>query len=286
MAREPKKRRQYALSDIQNAVKMVAEDGVSIYAASKATGVPWSTIKDYLSREDRTVAKIGRPFALTCSVEIKLFNYILKMQELGFGLTVRQIREIAFKLAKSSDRLNYLNHEQSKREIASKWWWQSFKERYGLSLRVAENLSAYRASMANVTIIQDFYTKLENKLNELGIKDSSNRIWNCDETGLNYVTNKGKVVTSIGKKNVYNRTYAERGENTTLLGCVCADGTWIPPLIIFKGVRWSENLKRDALPNAMVRLSPKGWINADMFMEWFRFFIRAIPDERPVDTIA
>ncbi|VVC99433.1 unnamed protein product [Leptidea sinapis] len=47
MAREPKKRRQYALSDIQNAVKMVAEDGVSIYAASKATGVPWSTIKDY-----------------------------------------------------------------------------------------------------------------------------------------------------------------------------------------------------------------------------------------------
>ena len=60
------------------------------------------------------------------------------------------------------------------------------------------------------------------------------------------------------------------------------NGSWIPPLIIFKGVRWNDNLKADCLPNCMVKLSPKGWINSDLFLEWFKFFIDSIPSERPV----
>nr|XP_047138422.1 MFS-type transporter clz9-like [Hydra vulgaris] len=108
------------------------------------------------------------------------------------------------------------------------------------------------------------------------------RLWNCDETGLSYVVKPNKVVTAIGKRYVYKRTYADRGETHTLLGCVCANGSWIPPLIIFKGVRWNDNLKAGCLPNCMVKLSPKGWINSDLFLEWFKFFIDSIPSERPV----
>ncbi|CAH2218212.1 jg13504 [Pararge aegeria aegeria] len=44
-----------------------------------------------------------------------------------------------------------------------------------------------------------------------------------------------------------------------MLACICSDGTWIPTMIIFKGVRWNESLKNDALFNAVVKLSPKGW---------------------------
>lgn len=97
-----------------------------------------------------------------------------------------------------------------------------------------------------------------------------------------YVIKPSKVVTSIGKRYIYKREYADRGESHTLLGCICADGSWIPPLIIFKGIRWNDNLKTDCLPGALVKLSPKGWINTDIFVEWFQFFIRAIPPARPV----
>lgn len=90
------------------------------------------------------------------------------------------------------------------------------------------------------------------------------------------------MVTAIGRRYIYNRTYAEKGTTTTVMGCICADGTWLPPLVIFKGKRWSDVLKQDAFPNSMVRLSPKGWINAEIFLEWFQFFIKAIPDARPV----
>lgn len=53
-------------------------------------------------------------------------------------------------------------------------------------------------------------------------------------------------------------------------------------MIIFKGVRWNDTLRNDALPNALIKLSPKGWINSELFLEWLNFFITAIPPERPV----
>jgi len=55
-----------------------------------------------------------------------------------------------------------------------------------------------------------------------------------------------------------------------------------PPLIVFKGIRWNDNLKHDCLPNAMVSCSLKGWINSDFFLEWLQFVIDSVTPEHPV----
>lgn len=52
---------------------------------------------------------MGRPFALTLDLEIELYNYIVRMRKLGFGLTVVRIRKVAFQLSKSVLRINLLN---------------------------------------------------------------------------------------------------------------------------------------------------------------------------------
>lgn len=114
--------------------------------------------------------------------------------------------------------------------------------------------------MANNQMICDFYAKLDLLMIKLGVKDMPGRLWNCDETGLSYVVIPNKIITAIGKRYVYKRVYADRSETHTLLGCACANGTWIPPLVIFKGIRWNDNLKTDCLPNSLVKLSPKGSI--------------------------
>lgn len=90
---------------------------------------------------------------------------------------------------------------------------------------------------------------------------------------MTYVVATGKVVTQVGKKYIYRRSYSERGETTTLVGCICANGTWIPPFIIFKGVRWNDNYKNDCLPNSRVHLSEKGWITKELFIDWFKYFV-------------
>lgn len=260
---------------------------MTLYGASHHFGVPWTTLKRYVTavgeNEQFDIQKLGRPFALNAATEIKLVNYIIAMQELGFGVTVVQVREVAWKLAHSTNRDKFLHSPKVDGfQIASKTWWRNFKQRYNLSLRVPENLSAYRASMANPTMVADFYVKLENLMKKINIFDKPNRIWNCDETGLAYVTKSSKVVCQVGKKYVYRRTWGERGETHTVLACACADGTWIPPFIIFKGTRWSDLLARNKLPNSIVTLSPKGWITKELFLVWFKFFVESVPAERPL----
>lgn len=74
-------------------MKMVTEQNCSVYKASKECGVPWSTLKDHLSRHlsgDKElgsvtatdIPKLGRPFVLSSDFELKLFKYIIRMQEL------------------------------------------------------------------------------------------------------------------------------------------------------------------------------------------------------------
>lgn len=282
-----KKYRQYEGNDLFRAAKLVTEAHYSLYKASKQCNVPWSTLKDFLKRnEDEEVVeqcmpKLGKPFALSAVQEQRIVNYIITMQELGFGLTVVQIRKLAYQIAERAtpEKKNPFNKEE---EAAGEWWWKDFRNRHGLCLRVPENIASYRSSMANRTILNDFYDKLKALLVTLGIENRPDLIWNCDETGLSYVVKPSKIVTAIGKKYVYKKTYADRGENHTMLACVNASGHWVPPVIIFKGVRMSDDLHKDKLPGTLVQLSAKGWMNSDIFLEWFNHFIASIPTARPV----
>lgn len=165
--------RNYTNTDLIEAARLVKQNNISIYRAAKDTGVPWSSLKRYLSENGNPVIntvpfkKMGRPFALTIEQEHKVFNYIIKMQELGFGLTVNQIKVIAFDVADACGRGHYFDINKRR---ASKKWWKNFKTRYGLTLRVPENLSAYRVSMANPAVVNDYFHKLSNTILKLNIK--------------------------------------------------------------------------------------------------------------------
>lgn len=74
--------------------------------------------------------------------------------------------------------------------------------------------------MANSEIIYDYYSKLNSLLEKLDLLNKTSQIWNCDETGLSYVVRPNKSIVSVGKRYVYKRSYAERGEIHTVLGCV------------------------------------------------------------------
>ncbi|XP_039296637.1 tigger transposable element-derived protein 1-like [Nilaparvata lugens] len=275
--------RQYENSDFVEAARKVTIEKFTVYKASKVTGVPYNTFKRFINDNNDllhvNVPKLGRPFALPVDLEQKILKYILDMQELGFGLTVLQVRKLAYQLAEIVNRQHMFNEEK---KSASKWWWCKFKERYNLCLRVPENLSAYRASMSNPVIIADYFSKLENLLLKLDLFNKPSQIWNVDETGLTYVVKPNKIVCQIGKKYVYKRTYGERGQTQTVIGCASADGSFLPPFVIFKGVRWDEALKNGSLPHSITRLSPKGWITSALFLEWFKFSIESIGPQRPV----
>ncbi|KAF2894772.1 hypothetical protein ILUMI_11401 [Ignelater luminosus] len=196
--------RTYKTAELLNAAREVIESNKTIYRALKDNNVPWSILKQYLKtnpdiyQQNALIQKQGKPFVLTPELEQKLYHYLIKMQELGFGLTIAQVRTVAF----------------------NKWWWTHFRSRYNLTLRVSENVSSYRASCANPTLIARFYSVLKKLYDKLNIdkRQVNNHIWNVDETGLQYVVKGPRVVTSKGKQFIYRRTYAERGETQTIIG--------------------------------------------------------------------
>ena len=73
-----------------------------------------------------------------------------------------------------------------------------------------------------------------------------------------------------------------RGERHTVITCVSASGYAIPPVMIYPRIRMSEGLKTGAVPGTLFSCSKSGWVNQDLYLEWFRFFISSIPAARPV----
>ena len=109
------------------------------------------------------------------------------------------------------------------------------------------------------------------------------QIFNCDETGVGIVHKPGKVIAELGRRNVHSVTSAERGKIHTVLSCVSASGYTLPPMIVYprkKSV--PEKCREEAMPNTLFTNSANGWINGDLFLLWFEFFLRNIPPARPV----
>ena len=109
------------------------------------------------------------------------------------------------------------------------------------------------------------------------------QIYNCDETGVSSVHKPGNFIAELGHHNVHSVTSAERGKSHTVLSCVSASGYTLPPMIVYprkKSV--PEKCKEEAMPNTLFAKSDNGWINGDILMLWFKFFLRNIPPARPV----
>lgn len=54
---ERKKYQNYKNNSLQQALKMVKDEGKTIYKASKETGIPWSTLKRYIQTEQDSIKR-------------------------------------------------------------------------------------------------------------------------------------------------------------------------------------------------------------------------------------
>ena len=107
-------------------------------------------------------------------------------------------------------------------------------------------------------------------------------VFNSDEFGVSVVHKPGKAITELGRRCVWSVTSAEKGKNHTILACVAASGFVLPPFMIYPRKRVTENIKDGAFPGTQFHCSDTGWVNADLYLEWFKFFLSSIPPARPV----
>ena len=124
---------------------------------------------------------LGRQSVLGPSVEKDLVDYIMNLEDKGFGLTPTDVCELAF--------CNNIPHTfDEERKAAGLDWWSGFRLRHRsmLSIQKPEALSLARAAAMNRPAVTNYFKIPETETQCLGITNKPSCIYNCDESTIGF----------------------------------------------------------------------------------------------------
>ena len=94
-----------------------------------------------------------------------------------------------------------------------------------------------------------------------------------------------KVLAPCGAKHVYSQSMGTR-EHITVHACACANGTMLPPTIIFAGGFPGGAYTRGGPTNALYAKSESGYMDGELYLLWFeKLFLKYCSWDRPVILI-
>ncbi|XP_069681190.1 uncharacterized protein [Periplaneta americana] len=263
---------------MQNAVAAVLDKTMGYKKASKSFGVPQTTLearvkkaRSGMSLEDATKKGLGRyESVFNQEQEKELTEHILLMESRLFGLTIDEVRSLAFELAEKNNLAHSFNRTK---KMAGKCWFYSFLKRNPqLSLRSAEPTSLARAMGFNRVVVKQFFDLLSDLYKKHNF--TADRVFNVDETGIRTVPNKqSKVLALRGKRQVGGLVSAERGILVTAETCMSASGIYMPTMFVFPRQRAKPELLDNAPPGSTAEYHPSGWMQKDLFVKWFQRFV-------------
>lgn len=276
-----KARNSWSTENMELATQKVFHSEMSLRGAATHFNIPFSTLKRRVNSLKKSAAagseinfsrfvSPGHPTVFSAEDEKDLAERLTSLSRRGFGLTPSQVRSAAFVYAEK----NGIPHPWSQEtQQAGKDWFSGFMKRNSdLSLRKPEGLSLARAAGMNKKAVQEFYDLLCELCDEMKITDKPEKIFNMDESGFPLNNVPSKIVSQKGIREVVKLTNAERGENVTVVACCSASGIFIPPFVIFKGVRFKDIYKQDLPSGSEVAMTDSGYINEDVFLKWLQHF--------------
>lgn len=269
------KRRNWKEDDMARAIQAVRQKKHSVRDAAKYWNVPKSTLHRLMSEPESPLnivaaTKLGRKPVLPAQLEEELVQYLLQMEKTFYGLTRNDVRRIAYQLAAK----NNISHPFSN-GLAGRAWFDHFMNRFKdrISIRRPTGTSFARAVGFTKESVSKFYDILEDVYDKNLYE--ADRIYNVDETGLSVVQSKiPQIVGLKGKRQIGALTSAERGALVTAILSMSAGGSFVPPMLIFPRVNWTEQLMKGAPPGAIGACHPSGWVQTDLFTRWFLHFVQ------------
>lgn len=109
------------------------------------------------------------------------------------------------------------------------------------------------------------------------------KIYNADESALSTVQRPQKVFATAGRKQVGAITSAERGSHVTVVCCMCTNGSYIPPTLIFPRKNMKKELADHTPAGTFCIPQETGWMTGPVFFQWlqhFQKYAKASPTEK------
>lgn len=174
----------------------------------------------------------------------QVINYIVELGDRGFPISLKRLKEHVDQICRA--RLG----DGFPANGVGKQWAGRFLEKHSdrLDAYRPRKLEAARARAVNPHTNDAWFTLLGNELEtgDNGAPISPECLFGTDETGIQ--TGEGatqeRVIGRAGRNVQYQQKDGNR-ENITVIVTICADGTSLPPAVIFKGkafqVKWKQN---------------------------------------------
>lgn len=256
-------------------------DGEKIRAIGRRFGIHEATLRKRLKLGLVGGPSMGRKAVFTKAQETEIASHLLLLAKLFYGVTLTELRRIAFEFA---DKNNIKHNFNEATKLAGKDWAQGFMRRNPqLSLRKPEATSINRILSFNKNEISHFYDNLKSVMDKYNFPPS--RIFNVDETGITTVQRPPAIIGPKGQKQVGSATSLERGKNITLCCAMSATGIFIPPMFIFPGKRASSGIKHGGPAGSSYKMSESGWMNEELFYQWLQHFVSHTQSSKETPTL-
>jgi len=271
---------------LQEALATVRSGEHSCHMASIAFDVPRQTLYDrYNGKAPRKQAQESRQ-VLSHAEEKELVRWITELTITGYPPRHITLLEMAEELRKR--RLRTINgHDVSYVEypLIGRDWIRCFLSRHlELSSITTRTIDASRIKSATPEAIDHYFNELQRVVSEFNILPENT--YNMDESGFSI----GDIEASkcIIDSQIQQSFQAKPGrqEWVSTVECVCADGTLIPPLVIFK----AENLNFQWVPASIANewrfaCNSKGWTSNNHGLQWLQRCFEPSTRDKPTENI-
>ena len=260
-------------NNMVQAVDSVLKKGASIRSAAVEFDIPRSTLSDRISGRVLMGAVSGPNRYLNTQQEEELVHFLLECASIGYPRSRQEVIGMVQRVLNDSGIQKTVTHG----------WWESFCHRHpNIALRTTASLSLSRAKTSDICIINKYFDLLQSTIDEYDLNDKPCQLFNMDETGMPLNPKPLKMVCATGSKNPVSITSGNKSQ-ITVVGCVNAAGYCIPPMVIYGGRKTlSAALVQNEIPGTIYGLSSKGWIDQDLFDQWFDHFLCYAPSARPL----
>lgn len=266
--REKAKRRdKYKEEDMQEAMRLVRDEGYSVNRASevindvKTNKVPRMTLSDRLKRPD-VFPPLGRPQELGPAVEEALVQCLEMCAQFQYPLKKRDLADLVQAYCVENEVKTRWDNSRPGKD-----WVRSFKDRWRHRVKVKKpsNIKRSRAKVSPDDL-RGFFKRL--KPNVEGVP--ATHLFNFDESPIKDDPGSEDAFFADGQK-YYEQVMNHSKVGYSIMFCCSAAGQMLPPMVVYKSgtgsvyASWCEG----GPDGTTYAASKSGWFDMNKFNQWF-----------------
>jgi hypothetical protein len=254
---------------MEKALKYMRE-GKSLREAARLSGVKRSTLSDRRRNiKPRNLAHESQQL-LQNTQERVVVRFALDLDDYGLPPRLTHVRKLILILARENDpRIT---------KVGCNYFERFIRRHPSVQAKMAARLDKQRALNSNYYVITDYNRKLRRLLERHKFKPWC--ILNFDEKG--FLIGLGTKVTVLCRSKRKSPHLLQDGnrELITVVEVILADGTFLPPFIIFKGKSHTEGMYQfcgNLFPGCKIAYSDRGYIDSELSLVLLQHIVENLP---------